>query len=346
MSAKYARRAKLEVKYDGADISKDLADYLNSLTYTDNEEDESDDLQISVGDKEGRWARDWLKQTGFGKGGEIEASIIQIDEDLNERELKCGKFKVDTVNESGPPTKVTLKASAIPTDSKIIAEEKTKAWENIKLSAIASDIAGKNKLKSEFESEEDPLYDRREQSKKSDIEFLKELCKDAGISLKVTDKKIVLFDASKFEKLPPIDTIKRGESNVLRWTFGTNFIEAGYSKCEVTYTDPKTKETIKGEFKNPKADQSTGRVLKINTKVKDKAEADKLAKKQLREKNKKETQASLEVVGNINYVAGVNLKIDGWGIYDGKYMIQSADHNISNGGYKVSLSLRKVLEGY
>ena len=52
------------------------------------------------------------------------------------------------------------------------------------------------------------------------------------------------------------------------------------------------------------------------------------------------------MVGNINYVAGVNLKIDGWGIYDGKYMIQSADHNISNGGYKVSLSLRKVLEGY
>lgn len=345
MKPQYARRTKLKVKYEGADISKDLEKYLISLTYTDNEEDESDDLQIALEDKEGNWARDWLMQTG-GKGAKIEASIIQVDEDRAEKELKCGKFKADTINESGPPTKVTIKASAIPTDSKITAEKKTKAWENIKLSAIASDIAGKNKLKSEFESEEDPLYDRREQTKKSDLEFLKELCKDAGISLKVTDKKIVLFDASKFEKLPPIDTIERGQSNVTRWTFGTNFQEAGYSKCEVTYTDPKTKKTIKGEFENPKKDKSTGRVLKINTKVKDKAEADKLAKKKLREKNKTETQASLEVTGNINYVAGVNLKIKGWGIYDGKYIIQSANHSISNGGYKVSLSLRKVLEGY
>lgn len=340
-----ARRTILKVKYEGTDISEDLEYYLLSLSYTDQEEDAADDLQIALEDREGNWARDWLEQTG-GKNAKIEATIIQINEEGEESELECGTFQADTINESGPPTKVTIKATAIPTDSQIVAEEKTKAWEEIKLSAIAQEIAGNNNLECEFESEEDPLYDRREQTKKTDIEFLKELCKDAGISLKITDEKLVLFDASKFEKLPEIDTIIRGESNVTRWTFGTNFNDAGYTACEVTYTDPKEKKTIKGEFKNPKADEATGRTLKINTKVKDKAEADSLAKKKLREKNRKETQASLEVTGNVNYVAGVNLKLEGWGMYDGKYIIQQADHKISKSGYTTSLSLRRVLEGY
>lgn len=340
-----ARRTKLEVKYEGADISKDLEEYLASLTYTDHEEDQADDLQISLEDKEGNWAADWLAQTG-GKGAKIEASIIQIDEEGNEKKLECGKFQSDTINETGPPTKVTIKATSIPTDSKIKDEEKTKAWEKIKLSGIAGEIASKNGLESQFESEDDPYYDRREQNKKSDISFLKELCKDAGISLKITDEKIILFDASKFEKLPEVDTLKKGEAEILRWNFGTNFNDAGYSSCEVTYTDPKKKTTIKGEFKNPRADQATGRVLKINTKVKDKAEADGLAKKKLREKNRKETTASLDVAGNIVYVAGSNIKIEGFGLYDGKYMIETATHSISGSGYKVSLALRKVLEGY
>lgn len=340
-----ARRTKLKVKYEGADISKDLEKYLLSLTYTDQEEDEADDLQISLEDREGNWARDWLEQTG-GKGAKVEAKIIQVDEEGREKELPCGKFMVDTINENGPPTKVTLKASAIPSNSKLSNEEKTKAWEKIKLSAIAAEIASKNSLKSIYESEDDPLYDRREQTKKSDISFLKELCKDAGISLKVTDEQIVLFDASKYEKLPAIDTIERGKGLVTRWTFGTNFTDAGYTSCEVTYTDPETKKTIKGKFENPKKDKSTGRVLKINEKVTDKAEADILAKKKLREKNRKETQASLEVVGNVNYVAGVNLEIKGWGLYDGKYIIEQANHNVSKSGYKTSLTLRRVLEGY
>lgn len=340
-----AKRTKLKVKYEGADISKDLKDYLISLSYTDNDEDQADDLQLNLEDKKGNWARDWLVQTG-GKGAEIEASIIQVLEDGTEKELKCGKFKSDTVNESGPPTKVSIKATSIPTDSKIKSEDKTKAWEKIKLSAIAAEIAKKNKLKSQFESEEDPFYDRVEQTKKSDLLFLKELCKDAGISLKVTEKKVVLFDASKFEKMPHIATIARGKANVLRWSFGTTFNDTGYAACEVTYTDPKTKKTIKGFFGNPKADKATDRVLKLNTKVKNKAEADRLAKKSLREKNKKETQASIEVAGNVDFVAGVNIMIKGWGIYDGKYMIQTAGHSVAESGYKTSLSLRKVLEGY
>ncbi len=68
------------------------------------------------------------------------------------------------------------------------------------MSAIAAEIAGRNGLVCVFESEFDPLYKRKEQVQESDISFLQRLCKAAVISLKVTAKTIVLFDAQKYEE--------------------------------------------------------------------------------------------------------------------------------------------------
>lgn len=340
-----ARRTKAYITYEGADITKDLEEYLLSVSYTDNEEEKADDLQISLEDKDGTWVSDWLEQTG-AKGAEISALIVQVDENGGEVVLDCGVFKVDSVSENGPPTKVALKATSIPTDSKVSIEKKTKAWEKIKLSAIAGEIAGKNGLRIIFESNFDPFYVRKEQVQKSDIVFLQELCKKAGISLKVTAKMLVLFDASKYESKESVKTIKKGESDVVRWNFGTSYKDTAYAKCEVTYTDPNTKKTIKGSFESPTAAESTGKVLKINEKANNKKEADELAKKRLREKNKSETEASFELVGDLGLVSGVTVTVIGWGFYDGKYIVQNSGHSISRGGYKTNISIRKVLEGY
>ena len=42
-----ARRTAVEIKFAGVDITKDIRPYLLSVTYTDNEEDKADDLQLS-----------------------------------------------------------------------------------------------------------------------------------------------------------------------------------------------------------------------------------------------------------------------------------------------------------
>lgn len=55
-----ARRAEIAVKVDGADISADINAYLLSMSYTDNEEDKTDDLQISLDDREGVWIGSWF----------------------------------------------------------------------------------------------------------------------------------------------------------------------------------------------------------------------------------------------------------------------------------------------
>lgn len=64
-----ARRAVIRLTFSGVDISADINKHLLSLTYTDNEEDKTDDLQLSLDDKEGVWLGSWLNTPSASKGG-------------------------------------------------------------------------------------------------------------------------------------------------------------------------------------------------------------------------------------------------------------------------------------
>ncbi|MDR2532761.1 MAG: hypothetical protein LBC82_07980 [Oscillospiraceae bacterium] len=55
-----ARRTEIAVKINGVEISADVNKYLISMTYTDNDEDKSDDVRIELDDREGIWL-EWLK---------------------------------------------------------------------------------------------------------------------------------------------------------------------------------------------------------------------------------------------------------------------------------------------
>lgn len=108
-------------------------------------------------------------------GAEIEAAIIKKnwDSDGKDQILNCGIYEIDSLDSSGPPGKVSIKATSLSHTSTIRNEKKTRSWENIKLSAIAGEIARKNDMKCMFESDYDPYYIRREQVQISDIVFCK-----------------------------------------------------------------------------------------------------------------------------------------------------------------------------
>lgn len=426
-----ARRIEIQLEFEDVDISADINRHLLSMSYTDNEEDKTDDFQLTLDDREGIWLSDWLNtpdqteiptkdnggwkigdvvivngrpqyssygngtpgnmvvdyngkvtnlnlkqgipypihidkkgwfaenqvqivsekqdtmtQSGGAKGAMIHALIVQKNWNSTGKDkvLDCGVFEVDSIVGSGPPARVDIKGTSIPYTSTIRTQKKTKAWENIYLSAIAGEIATKNGLKCMFESHYNPYYKRREQVQQSDIVFLQTLCKNAGISLKVTAKTIVLFDAETYEQKDAIRDIKRGEADVLKYRFSTNFNDTAYSSCHVSYTDPLTGGTIEYTY-TPRSEDGSGQVLEINEKVNDREEARQLAMKRLREKNKKEFTAEFTIVGDLNLVAGVTVNVSGYGAFDGKYIIESATHDLT-GGYTVNIKLRRVLEGY
>lgn len=143
-----ARRTVIRLTFEGVDISADINRNLLSMTYTDNEEDKTDDLQLSLDDREGVWLGNWLNTPSASKGAEISAVIVQKnwESDGKDRVLDCGVFEIDTVDGSGPPAKATIKAGSIPYSSTIRTQKKTKAWENYTLSGIANEIAGRTAL--------------------------------------------------------------------------------------------------------------------------------------------------------------------------------------------------------
>lgn len=347
-----ARRTKVKLYFKGKDISKELSKYLLSMSYTDKEKDETDDISITLDDREGKWIKDWLRtgrESGTKrafKGTEIHPLIIQQNMlgDGKDKVLDCGTFEIDSVSYSGPPQKLDIKATSIPYKTKLRQTLHKKAWENTTLKNIAEKIAGQSGMKCMYLSSGNPVYKRKEQKNQTDISFLKRLCRQAGISLKITSNTIVLFDEAEYEKKKEIKKIKAGRGNVINYSFSSKTADKAYSKCHVKYTDPNTKKKIEYTYEPPGANKD-GQTLEIKQKVSSTAEAKTLAQKMLRQKNIGETTAEFTLAGDTELVAGETVLVYGYGEFSGKYMIEEATHSVT-GGYKTQIKLRSCLEGY
>lgn len=426
-----ARRVELRLTFKNVDVPESLFPHLLTASYTDEEEDSTDDFQLAFEDRERNLLGDWLdvkptiikttqevekqvekeevvnyvvkrgdtlwaiasKYLGSGakypqiaaennipnpnliypgqvfkittggkttttvketqetttKGAEPKLlSAVLVQKNWNDTgkdvTLDCGTFEIDGVDVSGPPAKVTLKSTSIPYTSTLRMEKKSRAWENITLKDIGQQIASESNLQLMYEAASNPLYKRKEQVQTSDVKFLQQLCKAAGMALKVTALTVVIYDAAEYDSKPAVRTFQYGSSDIVSYKLGTSLTDTAYTSCHVTYTDPDSKETIDYTY-TPDSSTGTGQTLEVNEKVNSTEEAVALAKKRLREKNTQEYTASLKVVGDVALVAGVTVKLKGFQKFDRKYKVTQAKHSLT-GGYTVDLSLKQVLEGY
>ena len=349
-----SRRTNVSVSFEGADITDDIKKYFLALEYTDAEEDESDTLKIDLQDRDGVWLTSWINEAVAATAAQrlkISAVIRPEGWGVNQGgPLPTGEFELDGVGASGPPGRVTLQAAALSFGSSIRQTKKSKAWENYTLQGIAAEIASKNGYTLVYEAEYSPAYKRKEQNKKSDIKFLSELCHDAGISLKCTDGKIVLFDQRKYEAMEPVLTIcrhcknEKGKIAQESYTLDASSAETQYGSCRVSYVDPSTGKCIIGTATADGEDGSSGQVLEITARVQSTAEAQNLAAMQLRLHNKFNRKASFTVAGNTRLVAGVTVMVEGFGGWDGKYIVKQAKHSIGEGGYTTAVDLRQIIK--
>ncbi|KEQ22304.1 phage late control D family protein [Paenibacillus tyrfis] len=330
------RRAEIEIVYEGVNISQDIAPFLLSFSYTDNGTGKADDLQISLADWYQMWRDPWLPQNG----DRIQANIILHHwEDYGTKvSLPCGTFQVDTVGFAGPPDTVDIKAASFPPVSGLKNEEKTKAWEKVTLSQIAKRIASYAGLNFMFETD-DVTFDRVDQTQQTDLAFLDRLAEQEGLTLKVTNDSLVIFDDLKYESMPPVKALTRGKSDIKSYSFDLSAIDAAYGACQVSYTDGKGGRTISGTFRAP----GDGPLLKINERVASQAEAIRKARKALRQKNKEAQKARMVLMGDPVLVQGVTVEVQGFGKFDNKYYIETATHTVGGNGYETSIELRKVL---
>ena len=244
---------------------------------------------------------------------------------------------------------MTIKATALPFSASIRQTKKNRVWEAYNLSGIAQQMCSEAGMTLMYLSAQNPYYEREEQIKESDISFLSSLCHDAGISLKATNKIVVLFDQRDYEAQPEVIAITRGDGSYLKYTLGTTSAETQYSSCRVSYVNPATGECIEGIAKTEdyNDDVTDNQQLEVSAHVSSVAEAKALAEKLLRLHNKFARTASFTLPGNPSLVAGVTARLSRWGDWSGKYIISQAKHSVAgSGGYTTQITMRRALEGY
>lgn len=334
-----ARRAKVKIEYDGKDISQDLASYLKGFDFNDVMDGEADDISITLEDMAELWESDWLPK----KGAVLKAAILLSNwQEEGEKELDLGQFEIDEIELSGLPHEVKIKAVSVPDNNTLRGVEKNRSWEKVLLSKICNDIAAEAGMELFYDVGTDPTLDRAEQTEESDLAFLQRLCRDNGYALKISDNKVIVFDAVTYEAKEPVATISREGAFMLDYSITSKTREV-YKACHVKYTNTKGGETIEYTF-TPDPEKE-GKTLAVNEQVENIAEAEKLAKKKLREKNAEEVTVSISVLGSIDLLAGCTVNLTSFHKFDGKYIITKGSHSIGS-GYKTKLDLRRCLDGY
>jgi hypothetical protein len=292
------------------------------------------------------WGGQWFP----AEGDSITASMVAYGWETGGQDarapavLPCGTYAISDIDVDGPPEQVTIKGISAPLTAGLRRQRKHKAWENIRLQAIAQDIAGEAGMGLLYATTVNPLFTRKDQQYQSDLAFLQDFCTKNGLRLKVTADRLVIFSEAEYEQRAPAFTIDRLAGLHTSFGFSSSLVES-YRSCELTYSEVKGKTGYAASFTPPSA-PATGEVLRINERVESQAAADLRVRTALREKNREANRARFMLPFNPRIVGAVTGTLRNWRPrYNGTYMVDSVTHSIGAGSTS-SVEMHKVLVGY
>ncbi|PKM72857.1 MAG: hypothetical protein CVU91_07465 [Firmicutes bacterium HGW-Firmicutes-16] len=323
------RSAKVEITYNGQNITIPMGQFATSFSYTDNASGESDGIDINIQDSK----KDWMN--GMPTKGATIAAVLKVNDWTkagDNRRLNCGTFILDDFSFSGPPTTGTISGVSVPAASAFKERKLTKTWEAVTIAEIAKTIAAAASIGLVFDTAASFKIAAIEQSKQTDCEFLCKLCETYGLSMKVYNSKIIIFDRETYKAKAYAGRIDA--SDMESWSWKTT-LAGTYTGGALTYTDPSTEKEI--TF-------TTGagsRVLECAEKADNAADAERILLAAINNANHGSTSMSVSTMGEVKYVAGQTVQITGLGKCNGKYYIDKVTHDLG-GGYKSSYDLSRV----
>ncbi len=341
MEQTLARRIEPHIYFNGVEVTKDVAGCLTDISYTDPADGESDSVSLGFSDRERKWLTAWFPE----KTDKLEVKVILRrweSEEEGDRLLNCGSFILDSFSFSGDPVEVKLSGVSSPVDGGFKATKRTKTWEKVTVKEIAGDIAKRAGIGLTYDAE-DVTISKIEQSNQDDSSFLKGLCDDYNLSLKVYRDKLIIFDREEYKKKEPVHEFNNQE--IESWDWQTD-IQGSYTGAHMTYTVPKSSKKI--EYTTGTKD----RMLEVTGEVTSAAEAEKKCKAALAKANHDITQMSITAKGRNDIYAGQTVTVryiitdpetgtETESNISGKYYVDSVSHQIS-GGYKSSYKLSLV----
>lgn len=360
------------------DISTEVSADLLQCEYTDHVDDEADEVNITLKDEVGKWAGTWTPT----RGDKVKVTFITEARGA----LETKNMIIDRLSVSGRPRVFSFSAVSIPLNGTVRRTVKTRKYENTTLKEIAKQIASDNELEFMWDCESDPHYDKVDQERVSDLDFLKKLCEEAGFTVKVSAETLIVFDQTKYERQEPIKLLIENASHILSWSFEAQQSER-YKSCTVRWRNVSKKSAsgnkssktvddrqaildsyINGYTPNkgakPKKGSTatkaeyidytyddpdvddSGQVYVLKRRCTSLADAERLAKAKLRQLNARQLTGSLSMIGDPLMCAGSVIKLLGFGSFDGNFIIEKATHTMSNSGYVTSIDVRRVNNNY
>jgi len=343
--SKIARHAKVAVSWETKAITRDLAPSLYGLTYVDNLTGAADELTLEIEDRDSLWSGDWRPAYGDKVVARLEYEPWFGTEPV--KSLRLGTFAHDKINLKRPPGIVRLQAVSAPLATSLRRRKRTHVWKGVTLKQIAQDIADRADLSLDFEGDAGPAYRQALQNNKSDLEFLQELTKDGGCTVKVTELALVIREEAKIDETPSAGEIDLIGRHVIDLDFDGD--DSGrYGSCHVSCFDPRTGKTHSYQYPPdgvtvPGLDPN-GQTLELVIRVSSIKEAEVRAKSKLRNANRFATSGKLVTTGDPGLVAGVTFDLTNAAGFDGKFIITRAEHRVGSDGYTCSLAVRRCME--
>lgn len=332
-----ARKAVPSLSFNGKNVSTKLAEYLESVSCEDVASGSSDSIDITLQNIDMKWMNQWYPT----KGDKISGTVTFQDwnKDGENLKLDCGTFILDEVKFSGGPLKVSLGGVAIPANESFKVRERTKTWKNVTIKNIANEIAKRYGLSLSYSGPTITIASI-EQSDKTDSAFLYDLCKKYGLSMKVFNNKIVIYDQTQQEKKAASATITRDSFIDDEWEY-TDSIEGTYTGARISYKSGEDNEEI-SVYLGLKAENAAGsRVLNITEVADDFDTAYYMAAAQVNQSNEQATTISGKIWPNPKICAGICVTISGMGKANGKYFVDKSTVEVSDSRTTQSVELHK-----
>ena len=314
---------------DGADIRARLAEYLVSLRVTDRAGMESDDLDLVVADPRAEIAIPRLGAVLAVGLGYAHSGVIPL-----------GEYVVDTVELSGPPRQMSIRAHAADLRGGLMAR-KTRGWEDTSVGDIVGTIAAEHGLTPAVGADLTRIEVAREdQTNESDPSFLTRLGQlyDAIASIKMGRLILARRGQGAAVSGAPIDAAALTPADLITWRLSLSEAER-YTAVEARYYD---RDSAAEEWVRAGSGDGDS-VLRLRPTFPDRARAQAAADARLASLARGTTSASLTLPGRPALAAETPITLSGIAPeLDGRWVITQAAHTLDGGGLRTEVQAERA----
>lgn len=317
------------IEFDHQDVTLDLLPYVLSVRYIDHAHAEIDCVEIALVNSAGLFSGAWCPDAGT----RLRLWLGYHGAPL----LPCGAFEVAELEIEGPPDVITIRALAAGARP-ALRTKRSVGYDGKSLAAVARTVAARQGLSVTGLVRDVPI-ERVTQDEETDLQFLSRLADEHGYVTSVRDTHLVFQERDALEASAPTWSVRKGEEAQHRLKRTTRAV---YCACEVSYHNPGSRKLVKSRVEAEGV--PTGDVLKLRVRVEGAAAAETRARAELRRRNGRQVEGTVDMVGNTRCMAGTNGTLSGFGDrFDGTYHVGSSTHQLDRmAGYTTSLDLRQV----